>query len=128
MILLKTIAALSLGASFGATLRFLFEKYLNSVFSNIHLGTLSANLLGGFLIGIAFSFFAKNPDIAPEWRIFVITGFLGGLTTFSSFSVETTVLLQQGHYSSALLVIGLHVVGSLILTACGFALFSLLKM
>jgi len=128
MIVLKTIASLSLGASFGATLRFLFEKYLNSVFSNIHLGTLSANLLGGFLIGIAFSFFAKNPNIAPEWRIFVITGFLGGLTTFSSFSVETTVLLQQGHYSSALLVIGLHVVGSLILTACGFALFSLLKM
>lgn len=128
MIVLKTIASLSLGASFGATLRFLFEKYLNSVFSNVHLGTLSANLLGGFLIGIAFSFFAKNPDIAPEWRIFVITGFLGGLTTFSSFSVETTVLLQQGHYSSALLVIGLHVVGSLILTACGFALFSLLKM
>lgn len=128
MILLKTIAALSLGASFGATLRFLFEKYLNSVFSCVHLGTLSANLLGGFLIGIAFSFFAKNPDIAPEWRIFVITGFLGGLTTFSSFSAETTILLQQGHYSSALLVIGLHVVGSLILTACGFALFSLLKM
>lgn len=128
MIVLKTIASLSLGASFGATLRFLFEKYLNSVFSNVHLGTLSANLLGGFLIGIAFSFFAKNPNIAPEWRIFVITGFLGGLTTFSSFSAETTILLQQGHYSSALLVIGLHVVGSLILTACGFALFSLLKM
>ena len=128
MIVLKTIASLSLGASFGAPLRFLFEKYLNSVFSNVHLGTLSANLLGGFLIGIAFSFFAKNPNIAPEWRIFVITGFLGGLTTFSSFSAETTILLQQGHYSSALLVIGLHVVGSLILTACGFALFSLLKM
>jgi CrcB protein len=128
MVILKTIAALSFGASFGAILRYSFEKWLNPIFSNLHLGTLCANLLGGFLIGIAFSFFAKNPDIAPEWRIFVITGFLGGLTTFSSFSAETTLLIQQGCYSSALIVIGLHVVGSLVLTACGFALFSFLRM
>lgn len=128
MLILKTIVALSLGASLGATLRFTFEKFLNPIFASIHIGTLTANLLGGFLIGLAFSFFSKNPDIAPYWRIFVITGFLGGLTTFSSFSAETTLLIQQGHYSSALAVIALHVLGSLALTAGGFALFSFLKM
>lgn len=127
MLILKTIAAICIGASSGTLLRFSFEKYLNSVAPNINLGTLFANLLGGFLIGLAFSLFSKYPDIAPHWRILIITGFLGGLTTFSSFSAETIQLMQQGLYGSALALVGLHVAGSLALTAVGFTIFSVLS-
>lgn len=127
MLIFKTIVAICVGASSGSILRFTFEKYLNPVATNINLGTLTANLLGGFLIGFAFLLFNKYPDLAPHWRILIITGFLGGLTTFSSFSAETIHLMQQGHYSSAIAVVGLHVVGSLILTAIGFGLFSLIN-
>ncbi|PJA41525.1 MAG: fluoride efflux transporter CrcB, partial [Lysobacterales bacterium CG_4_9_14_3_um_filter_62_6] len=84
-------------------------------------GTLAANLIGGYLIGVAISVFAQHPGLLPEWRLLVITGFLGGLTTFSTFSAEVTLLLQQGRVLWATAAIALHVLGSLTMTLMGLA-------
>ncbi len=94
---------------------------LNSLFPTIPLGTLSANLAGGYLIGVAMTLFASLPGLAPEWRLLVITGFLGGLTTFSTFSAEVTILLQQGRFLWAGAAISAHVAGSLLMTLLGIA-------
>lgn len=85
------------------------------------MGTLVANLLGGYLIGIAITFFARVPMLAPEWRLFAITGFLGGLTTFSTFSAEVTAQLQAERFGWAAATIASHVVGSLCMTLIGIA-------
>jgi CrcB protein len=85
------------------------------------LGTLVANLVGGYLIGLALGFFDTLPALSPVWRLFVITGFLGGLTTFSSFSGEAMVLLQRGHYSWALAHSALHLLGSIGFCVAGYA-------
>ena len=81
----------------------------------------SRNTSGGYLIGVAVAFFGNNPALAPEWRLFIITGFLGGLTTFSTFSAEVVSLLQQGRLAWAMGSIALHVVGSLLMTLLGIA-------
>jgi CrcB protein len=95
--MLKSMLSISLGASAGAVLRWLLGRWLNSSFPLVPPGTLSANLLGGYLIGVAGALFAALPSRAvPQWRLLVITSFLGGLTTFSTFSAEVTTLLQQG--------------------------------
>jgi fluoride exporter len=114
-----SIAAIGIGAALGALLRWLFGMQLNSLFPLIPLGTLIANLVGGYLIGIAIVFFGTHPALSPEWRLFVITGFLGGLTTFSTFSAEVVTLLQEGRLSWALGAVALHVLGSLIMTMLG---------
>jgi CrcB protein len=85
------------------------------------LGTLTANLVGGYLIGVAVAFFAIHNELAPEWRLLVITGFLGGLTTFSTFSAEVTTLIQQGRLAWAGATISAHVVGSVAMTMLGIA-------
>ena len=119
--MLYSVVAISLGASLGAVSRWLLGLGFNALFPTIPPGTLLANLLGGYLIGIAVTFFAANPHLPPEWRLLVITGFLGGLTTFSTFSAEVTTLLQQGRLLWAGGAIAVHVIGSLLMTLLGMA-------
>jgi CrcB protein len=110
------------GAGLGALLRWGLGAWLNPVFPTIPLGTVAANLLGGFLVGVAIAYFAHNSHLAPEWRLLVITGFMGGLTTFSTFSVEVVHLLQRQEPLWALATAGVHLMGSLALTALGILL------
>lgn len=114
-----SIAAISIGAAAGALLRWFLGVQLNALFPALPPGTLVANLLGGYLIGVAVAFFAGEPSLPPEARLLVITGFLGGLTTFSTFSAEVVTLLQEGRIIWALAAIGTHVAGSLAMTALG---------
>jgi CrcB protein len=95
--------------------------FLSQLHAHIQLGTLVANLLGGYLIGLALGFFDTAPALSPAWRLFVITGFLGGLTTFSSFSGESMVLMQRGHYSWALAHAAVHLLGSVGCCVAGYA-------
>ncbi len=125
--MLYSVLAISLGASAGAVSRWLLGLGFNALFPTIPPGTLLANLLGGYLIGIAVTFFAANPNLPPEWRLLVITGFLGGLTTFSTFSAEVTTLLQQGRLLWAGGAIAVHVTGSLLMTLLGMATMHLLQ-
>lgn len=113
--------AVGFGAAFGAWSRWWLGIWFNTVHPTLPLGTLTANLGGGFLIGIAVGFFANHPSLTPEWRLFAITGFLGGLTTFSTFSAEAMVLLQRGDYGWALGHTTLHLVGSIVFCIAGFA-------
>ncbi|ADW17832.1 camphor resistance protein CrcB [Desulfobulbus propionicus DSM 2032] len=119
--MLNSILAISVGASVGAVLRWLLGRTLNTIFPFVPPGTLAANLLGGYLIGVALAVFAAVPQLSPEWRLMVITGFLGGLTTFSTFSAEVTTLLQQGRFLWAGIAISIHVIGSLSMTILGMA-------
>lgn len=125
--MLKSVIAISLGASAGAVLRWGLGLMLNALFPPIPAGTLAANLIGGYCIGLAISFFDFFPTLAPEWRLLCITGFLGGLTTFSTFSAEVTVLLQQQRLYMAVGAIALHLIGSLLMTFLGIATFALVK-
>jgi len=110
------------GAALGALLRWGLGEALNPVFPAIPLGTLSANLAGGFLIGIAVQFFTIHATYSPELRLALTTGFLGGFTTFSTFSAEAIDLLLRRLYGWGLLLVGAHVVGSLLLTVIGLFL------
>lgn len=111
--------AVGIGAALGAWLRWGLSLWLNPVFPVLPYGTLAANLLGGYLIGLALAFFLHNPDLSPEWRLFLVTGFLGGLTTFSTFSAEVFTQMARGQLGWALLTAGLHLFGSLTMTALG---------
>lgn len=123
----KPMLAISLGSALGALLRWGLGGKLNSLFPDIPPGTLAANLIGGYIIGLAIAWFAQAPDIAPEWRLLIITGFCGGLTTFSTFSAEVLTLLQQGRLGWAMGAIAVHVGGSLLATLAGLASWQLLK-
>ena len=111
--------AVGLGAALGAWLRWLFGIFLNPLFANILLGTLTANLVGGFLIGVAVEYFVHHDSIPPEWRLFVTVGFLGGLTTFSSFSAEAVELLSDRDFLWSFVLVASHLVGSLAMTYLG---------
>jgi CrcB protein len=113
--------AVGAGAALGAWLRWGLSAWLNPRVPQYPLGTLAANLVGGYLVGIAVAFFIARTDVAPEWRLFVVTGLLGGLTTFSTFSAEVTEHLLRGGYGHALVLAFAHLAGSLVLTAAGFA-------
>lgn len=115
----KPILAVSLGAALGALLRWALGLKLNSLLPSMPPGTLVANLVGGYIIGAAIAFFANSPGLAPEWRLLIITGFCGGLTTFSTFSAEVVVLLQQGRLVWALGTVAMHLMGSLLMTMLG---------
>jgi fluoride exporter len=115
----RSIVAVSLGSSLGALLRWWLGARLNAHFPPIPPGTLVANLIGGYVVGVAVAFFATYTALAPEWRLLVITGFCGGLTTFSTFSAELVTLLQQGRATWALAAAAAHLVGSLLMTAAG---------
>lgn len=119
---LAGFVAVGVGAALGAWLRWALGLGLNALVPNLPLGTLTANLVGGLLIGVAVELFTVHPVIAPEIRLFVITGLLGGLTTFSTFSAETVSLLQRGHYAWAFALITMHLIGSLAMTFLGIAL------
>ena len=111
--------AVGIGAALGAWLRWIFGIAFNPKVPTLPLGTLAANLLGGYLIGIAVEYLSRNAGLPPEVRLFVITGFLGGLTTFSTFSAEATALLQSGQLGWAMLHTLTHLVGSIALTFLG---------
>jgi len=122
-----SILAIFFGAGFGALLRAGFNFLTVGSAFIIPLGTLLSNMVGGYLIGIAIAFFGNNPNLSPEWRLFVITGFLGGLTTFSSFSAEVVTLMQRGEITWAVGTAFLHLVGSLVLTFLGILTYQALK-
>jgi CrcB protein len=119
--------AVGFGAALGAWLRWGLGMWLNALHPAIPMGTLSANLLGGYLVGLAIAFFAQHPGLTPEWRLLLVTGFLGGLTTFSTFSAETFTLFSRAQVAMGLTAIGLHVAGSLLMTGLGVWTFKLLK-
>ena len=123
----RSIVAISVGASLGALLRWWLGLALNALWPTVPPGTLVANLVGGYLVGLAIAFFATYSAIAPEWRLFVITGFCGGLTTFSTFSAEIVTLLQQGRASWALAAAGAHLAGSVLATVAGIATMAWLR-
>lgn len=122
-----SILAIAAGASIGASLRWILGTLCNHWFPDIPPGTLIANLLGAWLIGIAVSYFAQVPTISPYWRLFVITGGLGALTTFSTFSMEMVTAMQAGRWTAAVGGILIHVLGSLTMTVLGIATYSLIK-
>jgi CrcB protein len=107
------------GAGLGACLRWWLGMRLNPIFPTLPLGTLAANLLGGYLVGIAVAYFSHKSALPAEARLLVVTGFLGGLTTFSTFSAEVVTLLSRGQYLWAIFTAGTHVTGSLALTVLG---------
>ena len=123
----KSIVAISLGASLGALFRWWLGARLNSYLPAIPPGTLAANLIGGYIIGVAIAFFAAFPALAPEWRLLIITGFCGGLTTFSTFSAEVVTLLQEGRGMSACGAIAAHLVGSVAMTLAGMGTVTLIR-
>jgi CrcB protein len=116
---LSSIAAVGIGAAVGAWLRWGLSFALNPVFPTIPLGTLAANLVGGLMMGVAMELITRHTLLSPEARLLVTTGFLGGLTTFSTFSAEVTTLIVRREWIWGLLTIGLHVVGSVALTMVG---------
>ena len=118
---LLAILLVSGGASAGALLRWLLGLGLNALFPAIPPGTLAANLIGGYLVGVMLAFLSVPSAYGPELRLLLVTGFLGGLTTFSSFSGEIARLLQQGRVGLAGLGVAAHVVGSVALTLAGMA-------
>lgn len=113
------ITVISVGGAFGCCLRWWLGLMFNAVFPTLPLGTLAANLIGGFLIGVAVGVFNHHPSLPSEWRLFAVTGVLGGLTTFSTFSAEVVNLLLRQQYGWAAATIGVHVMGSLLLTILG---------
>jgi len=117
--LLASIAAICIGASVGALLRWFLGLKLKSLLPAIPMGTVASNLIGGYVIGVLVAYFASRPDLAPEVRLFAITGFCGGLTTFSTFSAEVVDLLQKGDLGMGAVAIAVHVVGSLAMTILG---------
>lgn len=112
-------AAVGIGAAVGAWLRWGLGVILNPLFSTVPLGTLAANLAGGYLIGVAVTVFHINVELPPEARLLIITGMLGGLTTFSSFSAEVVALVQRAQYLWAAGAVSAHVLGSLLMTGLG---------
>lgn len=121
MVAAGPLIAISTGAALGALSRWGLSVGLNHLWPALPPGTLMANLIGGYLVGLAVSVFAQMPELPPEWRLFVITGFLGGLTTFSTFSAEVVAALQQGRTGWAAATVAIHVLGSLALTLAGIA-------
>lgn len=113
--------AVGLGAALGAWLRWLLALALNHVNWLMPLGTLIANLTGAYLIGVLVAFFQNHSAIDPAWRLFLITGFLGGLTTFSTFSAEAMAFLQKADYLAAVLHSAAHLMASIALCCLGFA-------
>jgi len=111
--------AVGIGAAVGAWLRWWLGAALNAVNPNLPYGTLAANLIGGYLVGVAVEYFSQQGGVPLEVRLLVITGFLGGLTTFSSFSAEAVGLLMQSRYGWAIALIATHLFGSILMTILG---------
>jgi len=124
--LVTVLAAVALGAVFGAWMRWALSYWLNPRIEHLPLGTLTSNLIGGYLIGLAIAAFAAHPSVPPFWRLVIVTGFLGGLTTFSTFSAESVELMQGAQWASAAVHVVAHLGGSLLATVAGIATYRLL--
>ncbi|HEV8693053.1 MAG TPA: fluoride efflux transporter CrcB [Lysobacter sp.] len=120
-------AAVGGGAAFGAWMRWGLGLWLNPLLPELPLGTLAANLIGGYLIGLVLAWFAMTQSASPEARLLVVTGFLGALTTFSTFSAEAVTLMQRQQYGWALAHMVLHLAGSLVATVLGMWTLRLVK-
>jgi CrcB protein len=118
---LSAFTAVAVGSILGGWLRWGLSTWLNPVAPLLPLGTLASNIAGGYAVGLAVAFFSTNPSLSPEWRLAVITGFLGGLTTFSTFSAEAVELIQMARYGAAVIHVSTHLFGSLVATMLGFA-------
>lgn len=123
--MIKSLIAVAIGGSAGSVLRWILGVRLNALFPNLPPGTLAVNLIGGLIIGAAMAFFLRNPEIDPTWKLFIATGFCGGLTTFSTFSLEIVTLMQSGQFFWAISTVLAHLIGSLLMTFAGFWLVSL---
>lgn len=122
-----SIVAIAIGASLGALLRWYLANRLNSTFPQLPPGTLVANILGAYLIGIAIAVFLTFPTLSPQWRLLTVTGFLGGLTTFSTFSAEVVTAILEGRGVWAISTIAAHVIGSIVMTLCGVGTVRLIR-
>lgn len=125
--MMNAILVISLGASIGALCRWALGLLLDSLFIAVSIGTIAANLIGAYLVGIAIAYFAGHAEIAPHWRLLIITGFLGGLTTFSSFSAEVVEMIAEGKTGIAVATVLIHVMGSLALTFFGIQTYQFFK-
>jgi CrcB protein len=114
-----SICVIGIGAALGALLRWYFANRLNATFPQLPPGTLAANILGAYLIGVAMAVFLAVPTLSPLWRLLIVTGFLGGLTTFSTFSAEVVTALLQGRALWAISTVATHVIGSVVMTLFG---------
>ena len=123
----KSVVAVSIGASSGALLRWWLGTQLNGLFPTIPPGTLAANLIGGYIIGLAIAFFSSYTDLSPEWRLVIVTGFCGGLTTFSTFSAELVALMQQEQLLATCAAAAAHFGGSVIMTFAGIGTIAWIK-
>ena len=124
----QSIFLVSAGAAIGASLRWGLGLWLNSLFSSLAFGTLVANFIGCFLMGILVAVFWMFPQFSPEWRLFLVTGFLGALTTFSSFLGEVIELFFKEEWGNGLFVLVSHLVGCLIFTVLGIYFFRLISL
>ena len=122
--MLYSVLAVGIGGAIGSIARWLLGNALNHYFSALPLGTLVANLISGYIIGLAAAFFLTHPSIPIQWRLLVITGCMGGLSTFSAFSLEIAQLFEQQRWGWACGVIGVHVIGSVAMTLLGLATIS----
>ena len=113
------LIAIGSGAALGAICRWQLGLWLNALTPSVPLGTLAANLIGGYLVGVCVAVFQASPELDPVWRLALVTGFLGALTTFSSFSAEVVAMLAQQRYALALGTAAVHLLGSLLLTIAG---------
>lgn len=121
------IIAISIGSVIGALMRYGLSLSLNALSPHIPMGTLASNLIAAYIVGIAIAFFAAMPNLSPAWRLFVITGLAGGLSTFSTFSAELLTLLRDGRLGWSAGMLALHVCGSLAMTALGMATLTLVR-
>jgi CrcB protein len=118
---LSSFVAVGVGALLGAWLRWGLSVWLNPTVPALPMGTLAVNIGGGYAVGLAVAYFDANPSLSPEWRLACITGFLGALTTFSTFSAESVQLMQASRYGAAALHSAAHLFGSIVATLLGFA-------
>ena len=116
---MSAVIAICIGACVGALARWQLGTWLNTQEALLPWGTLAANLIGGYLVGGCVALFQAQPDLDPAWRLLLVTGFLGALTTFSSFSAEVVAMLSEGRVGLTMATAGLHLVGSLLMTLAG---------
>ncbi|WP_337055093.1 fluoride efflux transporter CrcB [Pseudoxanthomonas sp. USHLN014] len=121
------VLAISIGSVLGALMRYALSLAMNALVPQIPMGTLASNLIAAYIVGFAIAYFGMSPGLSPAWRLFVITGLAGGLSTFSTFSAELLTLLRDGRLGWSAGMLALHVGGSLAMTALGMASTSLTR-